>query len=93
MPVSSEDTQQIGLGILQRIAVREKARLQSHFLSYLYGSPESDNIILCGSMALHGVYLHKRWSKDLDFEAPKNVALQFGQIAAQAGLSLTHREG
>ena len=93
MPVSAEDTQQIGLGILQRIAVREKARLHKDFLTRLYELPQARNIMLCGSMALHGVYLHQRWSKDLDFEASTEVALGFQEIAAQAGLTVTLREG
>jgi predicted nucleotidyltransferase component of viral defense system len=93
MPVSAEDTQQIGLGILQRIAVREKARLHKEFLTRLYELPQAQEMLICGSMALHGVYLHKRWSKDLDFEASTKVALGFQEIAAQAGLNITLREG
>lgn len=87
-----EATRQLGLGILQRVAVREKARLQAHFLSRLYASPESDNIVLCGSMALHRVYLHGRWSKDLDFEAPLEVAQRFPEIAARCGLLVKPKE-
>lgn len=93
MPVSVTNTQQIGLGILQRVAVREKARLHTHFLTQLYQLPETQDMLLCGSAALHGVYLHKRWSKDLDFEAPLEIALQFDKIAERAGLKLTLREG
>ena len=93
MPVSAEDTQQIGLGILQRIAVREKARLHKEFLTRLYELPLPQDMLICGSMALHGVYLHKRWSKDLDFEASTEIALGFQEIAAQAGLNVTLREG
>lgn len=92
MPVSAEDTQQIGLGILQRIAVREKARLHKEFLTRLHQFPQAQEILLCGSMALHGVYLQKRWCKDLDFEAPTETAWRFQEIAAQAGLTLTLRD-
>lgn len=87
-----EATRQLGLGILQRVAIREKARLQAHFLSRLYASPESDTIVLCGSMALHGVYLHGRWSKDLDFEAPLEIAQRFPEIAATCGLLVKPKE-
>ncbi len=93
MSVTSEDTQQIGLGILQRIAVREKARLHKEFLTRLYELPQAQDMLLCGSMALHGVYLQKRWCKDLDFAAPVNIAWDFQEIAAQAGLNITLREG
>lgn len=87
------DTQYVGNAILQRIAVREHARLQAHFLRQLYRHPESENIVLCGSAALHGVYLHKRWSKDLDFAAPPETAARFRAIAAECDLVLTDREG
>jgi hypothetical protein len=93
MPVSETDSQQIGLGILQRVAVREKAQLHKEFLTRLHQLPQAQEIILCGSMALHGVYLQKRWSKDLDFEAPTDIAWGFQEIAAQAGLNISLREG
>ena len=91
LPMPEKAAQQLGLGILQRVAIREKARLQAHFLSRLYASPESGNIVLCGSMALHGVYLHGRWSKDLDFDAPMETALRFQEIAERCELTLKHR--
>lgn len=93
MPITETDSQQIGLGILQRVAVREKARLHKEFLTRLHQLPQAQEILLCGSMALHGVYLQKRWSKDLDFEARPEVAYGFQEIAAQAGLTVSLREG
>jgi predicted nucleotidyltransferase component of viral defense system len=86
--MQTNNAQQMGLGILQRIAVREKAKMQALFLSRLYESPDSAQIALCGSMGLHGVYLHGRWSKDLDFEMLLEAAPRFQEIADGCGLTL-----
>ena len=81
-----------GQALVQRIAVREKARVQALFLSRLYAHPESQSFVLCGSAALHGVYLHGRWAKDLDFCACPDAAQRFADIAADCGLTLTVKD-
>lgn len=94
VPSTDEQTSagSIGQAFLQRIAVREKARVQAHFLARLYAHPEAQNIVLCGSAALHGVYLHGRWAKDLDFVALPGVAARFADIARECGLTLTAKD-
>ncbi len=82
----------IGQALLQRIAVREKARVQAHFLARLYAHLDAQNIVLCGSAALHGVYLHRRWAKDLDFVALPGVAARFTDIARECGLMLAAKD-
>jgi len=81
-----------GQALLQRIAVREKARLQAHFLSRLYAHPAAARLVLCGSAALHGVYLHGRWAKDLDFAALPDTASRFADIAHECGLTLAAKD-
>ncbi len=83
-----EATRQLGLGILQRVAMREMARLQSHFLSELNRLPLGEQLVFRGGAALHGVYLGGRWSKDLDFFAPPEIAFGIRAIAAEQGLLL-----
>jgi len=86
--VSIMDTQPIGQAIRERIALREMARLQVHFLQRLHGVLLGEQLVFRGGSALHGVYLHKRWSKDLDFFAPVDVASRIRESAAENGLLL-----
>lgn len=56
--------------LMRRIRFREQARIQAEFLALLNQQPESQQMILYGSSALHGVYLHERFTGDFDLHAP-----------------------
>lgn len=89
--VDNEVLTAVAKDIARRVVVREKANLQAHFLDKLYASPASDNIVLCGSVGLHGVFLHHRWSEDVDLTTTPKIAAQFVDIASAAGLSVALR--
>ncbi len=87
------NAEHLGQGVMQRLAAREKSRIQFAFLQELQRLPASRYLTLCGGAALHGVYLHERWSKDLDFYAPYIIADRFPEIVAKAGLAIHRVEG
>lgn len=82
------EEENIGHGIAQRLVRYEISRLQVEFLERLRESPVGQYLTLCGAAALHGVYLHQRWSATLDFEAPYVVVLRLAELARASGLGL-----
>ncbi len=78
----------IGSGIFQRIVMRERTLLQAKLLEQLYGSPLSQYLTLCGASALHGVYLHQRWTTGLNFQTPGVLSASFSDLASASGMPL-----
>ena len=64
----------LGTSILTRIAQRERDGLKVALLSALSTAPLFGQLIFRGASALHGVYLHERYSEDLDFFASPVLA-------------------
>lgn len=78
----------IGQSLLQRIGVRERERVQVKFLQLLKDTPLWEQMVFRGAVALHGVYLHGRCSKDLDFMASPEVSANFYEMANACGLQV-----
>lgn len=78
----------VGEGIFQRLAARELGRAQGHVLDQLSRIPASRYLTLCGPAALHGVFLHRRRTRSLDFYASPLIAFRFAEMARRAGLEL-----
>lgn len=87
-PLRQAEGEQIGHHVVQRLVQREISHLQVRFLEHLHQSPINQYLTLCGAAALHGAYIHQRWSAVLDFEAPYAVVLRFAELARSAGLLL-----
>lgn len=85
--------QNIGSAILTRITQRERDRLKVTLLQALSGTPLFDQLIFRGASALHGVYLHERYSEDLDFFALPPLAADFVPAFQMAGMLLEERPG
>ena len=83
--------QQMGQVVMRRIVAREQAELQARVLAGLNRLPLGRYLTLCGGAALHGVYLHGRQSKGLDFFGPHIVVMRFRELAR--GLDLDLRPG
>ncbi len=82
----------IGQSLLQRIGVREREKLQVAFLKQLAQTPLFDHLILRGGISLHGVWLHGRCSKDLDFLATPEIAGNFLEVAASHGFEFEREQ-
>ena len=80
-----------GNRLVKRIVIREKAKLQAEFLQELYQQDFGRNMIFRGGAALHGVYLHARWSEDMDFFASPDISHRFVQFAQTRGLNVEAR--
>jgi len=82
----------LGRVIFNRIGTLERTRLQFKCLQMLSALPVWDQLVLRGAIAIHGVYLHGRCSKDLDFLAPATVKSRFVEILAEQGIALQEKE-
>lgn len=78
--------------IFDRIGTLERTRLQAKFLLSLKALPVWNQLVLRGAVAIHGVWLHGRCSRDLDFLAPPDVKARFAEILAEQGLVLQKKE-
>src|SRR5665213_2977047 len=78
----------VGQALFVRTALREQLRLQAEFLERLGKSPFSRQFVLCGGAALHGVFLHKRCSANLDLVAPAVIVARFNELAISCGIGL-----
>ena len=58
----------------------------------LSGLPVWDQLVFRGATAIHGVYLHGRCSRDLDFVAPAAIKERFVEIMAEQGVTLQQKE-
>jgi len=81
----------LGTLILTRIAQRERDSLKAAVLRSLHDTSLYGQLIFRGASALHGVYLHERYSEDLDFFAAPELAADACAAFCQAGLSLESR--
>jgi len=82
---------QTGERIAHWMAIREKSRLQVRLIQEILKLSSIDGFVLGGAVALHRVYLNKRWSEDLDFFAPKALSGQIIERLADRGHELRHR--
>lgn len=89
---SSEQNRGFAQALLKNLVLREKSRAQALFLEELSQTPLFHQLILRGSCALHGVFLGKRHTKDIDFIASPEVASTFYQQAREFGLPLERVE-
>lgn len=80
-----------GSAILTRITQRERDRLKADLLHCLSETPLYNQLIFRGASALHGVYLHERYSEDLDFFALPALADGFVSAIHEAGIMLEER--
>lgn len=78
--------------IFDRIGTLERTRLQTRFLLSLSQLPIWNQLVFRGAVAIHGVWLHGRCSRDLDFLAPADVKYRFVEILAEQGLMLQQKE-
>lgn len=92
MSLLTDPNERIGRDISRRILVRERSRLQTRFLDRLRELPCYPFLTLTGGAALHGAYLHGRWSDALEFEAPTVVAKRFMSMSEALGPSLQQKE-
>ena len=85
---SLNDNAAFAQGVYFRISLREETRLQAEFLRQLSASEAYKHFVLCGGAALHGVYLHKRRSTNLDLYAPAAVVARFQEITQANGIEI-----
>ena len=78
--------------ILTRVAQRERDRLKIAMLHTLYATSLFGQLLLRGGSALHGVYLHERYSEDLDFFAKPGLAMNVCTQFSSAGIVLETRQ-
>lgn len=78
----------VGQALYVRTALREQTRLQAQFLEQLGKSPFSQQFVLCGGAALHGVFLHRRSSANLDLYAPAVIVARFNELAIGCGIGI-----
>jgi len=83
--------QNTGTAILTRIAQRERDGLKVTLLRTLSEAPLFCRLIFRGASALHGVYLHERYSEDLDFFAPPAQAADAIALFGSVGILLEKR--
>lgn len=76
----------LGKAIAQRLALREEAANQVHVVDVIAKLPFLADLVLCGSAALHGCYLHGRRVQHLDFIARPEVAQRLVQGLRVAGI-------
>lgn len=89
LAVNDEDEgRRLGEDIVSRLGARETMRLQILLLEALSRLSIGRHLTLVGGSALHGVYLHQRWSRTLDIEMPHAVAVRFREVACAEGLLL-----
>ena len=81
----------MGSALSRRIGQRQKDGLKAQFLNSISVTPLYDHLVLRSGSALHGVYLHERYTEDLDFFASPAVAASFLTAFQEAGLLLTER--
>jgi len=81
----------IGSAVSRRIGQRQKDQLKVHFLKRLSLTPLFDQIVLRSGSALHGVYLHERYTEDLDFFALPALAHNAQAAFAEVEMVLEHR--
>jgi len=82
----------LGRTIFNRIGTLERTRLQTRCLLALSATPVWNQLVFRGGVALHGVYLHGRCSRDLDFMAPAAIAERFVELLAEQGIALQKGE-
>lgn len=92
-PTESErEPETLGRTIFNRIGTLERTRLQTKCLQMLSALPVWDQLVFRGGIAIHGVYLHGRCSRNLDFLAPADVKSRFVEILAEQGIALRQKE-
>lgn len=78
----------LGTSVLIRIAQREQDSLKVGLLSAICTTSLSHQLVFRGASALHGVYLHERYSEDLDFFAAPEIVVNAVAAFDAAGLML-----
>lgn len=81
----------LGSAVSRRIGQRQKEQLKVHFLKRLSLTSLFDQLVLRSGSALHGVYLHARYTEDLDFFALPALAHNAQAVFAEVGLTLERR--
>lgn len=89
---SEPENHSLGRVIFNRIGTLERTRLQTRCLQALSVTSVWNQLVFRGGVALHGVYLHGRCSRDLDFLAPAEVQERFVEILAAQGIALQKKE-
>ena len=89
---SEPENHSLGRVIFNRIGTLERTRLQTRCLQALSATPVWNQLVFRGGVALHGVYLHGRCSRDLDFLAPAAIQENFMEILAAQGIALEKKE-
>lgn len=89
---SERENHSLSRVIFNRIGTLERTRLQTRCLQLLSATPVWNQLVFRGGVALHGVYLHGRCSRDLDFLAPAEVQERFVEILTEQGIALQKKE-
>jgi hypothetical protein len=71
-----------------RLALRSEEAGHVGFLEHLRNSVFGDDLILCGSAAIHGVHIHGRRTPVLDFVAEPSVALRCAEGLKSVGVDV-----
>lgn len=80
--------QNFAQGVVARLAGREREAAQATMLRTLSTLSMWPVMKLTGGAALHGVYLHRRRFKDLDFELARSLVEPFAEELAASGLPI-----
>jgi len=88
-----KNSQGTGQPFAQRIAMREEFAAQLRFLRTVQESDIANCIALCGSAALHGIYLRGRRTATIDFIAAPEVAKRFEASVRAQGAAISRRPG
>jgi predicted nucleotidyltransferase component of viral defense system len=89
---SEREPKSLSRVIFDRIGTLERTRLQTKCLQLLSTTPVWNQLVFRGPVAIHGVHLHGRCSRDLDFLAPPEVKERFVEILAEQGIELQKKE-
>ncbi len=89
---SEHENHSLGRVIFNRIGTLERHRLQTKFLQLLSATRVWHQMVFRGAVAIHGVHLHGRCSRDLDFLAPPDIKNRFVEILGEQGLVLQKKD-
>lgn len=86
---TSNEPQSLAESVFFRVARRQEASAQARFIEAMQLSPLKGRAVLCGSAALHGVYLGARRSPTLDLLIPPLWAVRFPALMDGANVSVS----
>lgn len=83
------DLNYVGHALAYRLALREEDVAQLKFISALHSVNMLQQMVMCGSGALHGLFLHRRLTGSMDFFAPPLAAIRFFDVIKKCDLNIT----